>query len=306
MAGNKSPIPWVGNKGCIYSVIDAFMPPHRIYLEACAGSAEVFFRKRKSGKEILNDYNGDLAHFFRVLQSSEKLALLIGRLYLSFSSEELFRANKQLLASIPNVLDDLNETVQAIDEFTWEDINRAAAFLENQVFSFSSLGEVFAIAEKDMTARFKRLITASCRLREAIILHRDYKDAIAFAAERGTFILLDPPYLGTEDYYTKSKFDKNEHERLFRFMYEIHKTYEGECKFLITYNNDPLLQDMAKEYGFYTHVAERIHSMRQGINPGEKYEELLIGNYDLEAQAVKNRKEAQVYDMQTSFFDEET
>lgn len=81
MSGSVSPLPWTGSKGCIYTTIDAFMPPHKTYVEACMGSAEVFLRKKPSEREIINDYNGDLVKFFRVLQRSEKLAYLLGRLY---------------------------------------------------------------------------------------------------------------------------------------------------------------------------------------------------------------------------------
>ena len=110
MSESMSPLPWTGNKGCIYHTIDAFMPPHTTYIEPCMGSAEVFLRKKPVEREILNDYNGDLVKFFRVLQRNEKLAYLIGRLYLSFNAEQLFRANKALLADVPNILDDLTET----------------------------------------------------------------------------------------------------------------------------------------------------------------------------------------------------
>ena len=71
------------------------------------GSAETFFRKARAEKEILNDYNRDLVNLFRVIQSNEKLAFLIGRLYLSVNSEQIFRMNKALLREVPNVLDDI-------------------------------------------------------------------------------------------------------------------------------------------------------------------------------------------------------
>lgn len=51
MSGSVSPLPWTGNKGCIYTTIDAFMPPHRTYVEACMGSAEVFLRKSRLKKK---------------------------------------------------------------------------------------------------------------------------------------------------------------------------------------------------------------------------------------------------------------
>lgn len=303
MSGSVSPLAWTGNKGCIYKTIDAFMPPHRTYVEPCMGSAEVFLRKAPVPKEIINDYNGDLVKFFRVLQRSEKLAYLLGRLYLSFNSEELFRANKALLADVPNILDDLTETAVIIENADWQDIELAVAFFENQTFSFSSTGKTFAIAKKDMTKRFGRIVAACSRLRNAIIMHRDYKDCINYAAGKDTFILLDPPYKGTENYYQKANFDEDEHAQLFAYMNEIHKKFSGECKFLITYNNDPYILELAAKYGFYTYVQERLHNMAQSSKPGEMFEELLIGNYDLEKQARENEKYLKELNRQLNLFD---
>ena len=259
MSGSVSPLPWTGNKGCIYTTIDAFMPPHKTYVEACMGSAEVFLRKRPVEREIINDYNGDLVRFFRVLQRNENLQKLIGRLYLSFNSEQIFRANKALLAEVPNILDDITETSVIIENTPVEEFELAIAFYENQVFSFSSTGKNFAITKKDMTKRFGRLIAACARLRNATIMHRDYKDCISYAAGNDTFILLDPPYKGTENYYQKSSFGSDEHAKLFSFMNDIHEQFHGECKFLITYNNDPYIRELADHYGFDTFVKERLH-----------------------------------------------
>lgn len=303
MSDNVSPLQWTGNKGCIYTAIDAFMPPHKTYIEPCMGSAEVFFRKAPVEREILNDYNGDLVKFFRVLQNSKKLAFLLGRLYFSFNSEQIFKENKMLLNSVPNILDDLNETVSQIENASWEDIRLAVAFFENQTFSFSSTGKTFAIDKRDMTRKFGRLAAACTRMRNAIILHRDYKDAILYAAGVETFILLDPPYKDTEKYYQKSNFDSEQHEILFKFMYDLHLKYEGKCKFIITYNNDPYIVALAEKYGFCTYIQKRLHNMRQSINPGEMYEELLIANYDLQAQAKENKKTLAEATRQISLFD---
>ena len=274
-----------------YETISAFMPPHRVYIEPCMGSAEVFLRKRPAEKEIINDYNGDLVNFFRVLRSKKALPQLLGRLYLSFNSEELFIRNKKLLASIPNILDDAVETAEAIQEITDADIEHAAAFFENQV------------SRKDMTKRFPRLVAACNRLRDAIIMHRDYKDVITYAACPGAFILLDPPYKGTENMYQKSSFDEDEHAKLFAFMNGIHVKFGGECKFLITYNNDPYIRSLAERYGFDTYVQERLHNMAQGSKPGEMFEELLIANYDLMQQAVDNHHQLANENSQLSLFD---
>ena len=134
-------------------------------------------------------------------------------------------------------------------------------------------------------------------------MHRDYKDCINYAAGKDTFILLDPPYKGTENYYQKANFDEDEHAQLFAYMNEIHKKFSGECKFLITYNNDPYILELAAKYGFYTYVQERLHNMAQSSKPGEMFEELLIGNYDLEKQARENEKYLKELNRQLNLFD---
>lgn len=304
MSESVSPVSYIGNKGCIYPTLYAFMPPHKVYVEACMGSAETFFRKPPAEKEILNDYNGDLVKTFRVMQQNEKLAYLLGRLYLSCNSEQLFRENRKLLDETPNILDDLTETSLMIASADWGDIQAAAEFLETQYYSFSSTGRTFAIAQKDMTKRFGRIISACCRLRNVIIMHRDYKDCIRYAAGPDVFILLDPPYRTTEDMYSKADFASNEHDLLFSFMYEeVHVKYEGRCLFLITYNNDPYIRQLAEKYGFHTFVQKRLHNMAQGSDPGAQFEELIICNFDPLIQTAKNGKRTDGSQLQLSLFD---
>ena len=97
LSASTSPLPYTGNKSCIVNTILTVMPKHSVYIEPCMGSAEVFFRKPKAEREILNDYNGDLVNLFRTIQSNKKLVFLIGRLYLSINSELVFQQNKERL-----------------------------------------------------------------------------------------------------------------------------------------------------------------------------------------------------------------
>ena len=297
MAASCSPLPYTGNKSCIADELIAFMPPHETYMEPCAGSAEVFFRKAPSPREILNDYSNDITNLYRTLQSNEKLEQFLGRLCLSIGAERLFKYNKELLQSIPNVLDDLRTTdekiaaaqTQTLEEAMKICVEHTAAFVENQVYSFSSTGQTYGIEARDIAKRIDRLIAATARLRNASILHRDFKDAMLYAASENTFYLLDPPYRGTEGCYPKGNFDEEQHKQLFRLASKIDDQYGGKCKFIITYNNDPYIVDLALSFGLRTKVLERLHGMRQATEPGAQFEELLIANYDMDAQAERNR-----------------
>ena len=154
-----------------------------------------------------------------------------------------------------------------------------------------------------MSQRLDRLINAYGRMRDAIILHRDYKDVISYAACPGSFILLDLPYKGTEGMYSKANFDSDQHAVLFDFMGEINERFQGEAKFLITYNNDPYIRHLAEQHGFDTFVQTRLHNMRQGKDAGALYEELLIANYNLEKQAAANQLYLYEQSSQLTLFD---
>lgn len=67
-----------GAKWRLADWIIEYMPPHDVYLEPFFGSGAVFFNKRPSQLETINDLNGDVVNLFRVLRDRpEELARLI-------------------------------------------------------------------------------------------------------------------------------------------------------------------------------------------------------------------------------------
>ena len=70
-----------------------------------------------------------------------------------------------------------------------------------------------------MTKRFGRLVTACSRLEMPLSCTETTRTAFLMLQGKDTFILLDPPYKGTEKYYQKANFGSDEHAKLFEFMY---------------------------------------------------------------------------------------
>lgn len=67
-----------GAKWGMAKEIVALMPPHRSYLEPFFGSGAVLFSKPPSAIETINDIDGDVVNFFRVMREQpEELARLI-------------------------------------------------------------------------------------------------------------------------------------------------------------------------------------------------------------------------------------
>lgn len=74
----KTPISYYGGKQSMLPLILTKVPPHRVYTEPFAGGAAVFWAKRPSKLEVLNDLNGEVVNFYQVLrQDFEALNRLV-------------------------------------------------------------------------------------------------------------------------------------------------------------------------------------------------------------------------------------
>jgi DNA adenine methylase len=74
----KTPITYYGGKQKMVRHIIPLIPEHTTYVEPFCGGAAVFFAKDKSPIEVINDTNGELMNFYRVIQTDfENLELEI-------------------------------------------------------------------------------------------------------------------------------------------------------------------------------------------------------------------------------------
>jgi len=64
----KPPIPYFGGKSRIAEQVAGLLPAHDHYVEPFAGSLAVLLAKAASEHETVNDINGDLVNFWRVLR----------------------------------------------------------------------------------------------------------------------------------------------------------------------------------------------------------------------------------------------
>src|SRR3954451_23006941 len=113
------PLAYIGGKNRLAKKIISLLPEHTTYVEPFAGGAQVFFNKKPSRVEVLNDLNEDIVNFFRVCQSHY---------------EELIRCLRFAVAS-RRIHELLTETPTQI----LTDIQRAARFFYLQKNSFGGL-----------------------------------------------------------------------------------------------------------------------------------------------------------------------
>jgi DNA adenine methylase len=64
----RTPISYYGGKQTLSAIILGLIPEHHIYCEPFLGGAAVFFAKKPSKVEIINDTNCELINFYEVLK----------------------------------------------------------------------------------------------------------------------------------------------------------------------------------------------------------------------------------------------
>lgn len=62
------PLSYLGGKNRVAQRIIALIPEHNCYIEPFCGGAQVFFHKKPSQVEILNDLDEEIFNFLRVCQ----------------------------------------------------------------------------------------------------------------------------------------------------------------------------------------------------------------------------------------------
>ena len=89
----RAPVKWFGGKGKMISRILPLIPRGGIYVEPFCGVASLFFAKRPSPVEVLNDLDGRLINLFRCLQEPKSFDELKHRLrYTLYARSEFVRA----------------------------------------------------------------------------------------------------------------------------------------------------------------------------------------------------------------------
>ncbi len=179
----KPVVPYHGGKGRLAAWIVSMMPRHRVYLEPFAGSAAVLLAKPKSTHEILNDLDGNVVNFYRVLRERP---------------DELER----LCRLTPYARDEFNAA--KFDE-DLDDVERARRWWVRCQQSFAHTGTAAtgwstsilrgSNNARTVLNRIDRFDAVAARLMHVTIENRDALDLIADTDVPDAVIYADPPYL---------------------------------------------------------------------------------------------------------------
>lgn len=184
----RAPFPYYGSKGGLAPLIATMLPPHRVYVEPFAGSAAVLYAKPPATVEVLNDLDGNVVAFFRVLRERPRELARVCR-FTPYSRRE-YRA----AALDEPGLDDL-ERARRFFIRTSQSYNAAGAVSNNRT-SWSSGGRRGSSQASTWRDRVDQLEAFSERIRNVMLEDRDYRSVLGIYDSAETVVYADPPYLG--------------------------------------------------------------------------------------------------------------
>ncbi len=252
----KTPITYYGGKQQMSKIIIPLIPEHHIYSEAFFGGGAIFFAKEPSKVEFINDANGQIVNFYKVIK--RQFAALKDEVDCTLHSELQHQQAKEIYFKGA----DENAVVKA-----W------AVWMLSQQSFYSIFGNSWKCAKDRNMAKTiqskkeqfdERYVK---RLEATSIFCRDALDVIVKTDRVDAFHYIDPPYfnsdMGHYGGYTADDFEK---------LLQVCSQLKG--KFMLSSYPSDLLYKYAHKHGWKV----KEYNLNRPAGKGRKVEVLTM-NY---------------------------
>lgn len=223
----KSPLGYLGGKSRLAKRIVERIPSHNTYVEPFCGGAWVYFTKKPSTVEILNDRDGELVRFWSVVR--HHLPEFLRCLDFSLVSRAEFE----------------RESRQDPEGLT--DIQRAVRYyrLQRMGFGGKTTNRTFGTSitrpnSLNIPAAWERLKEVHNRLARTTIENLDACDCIKRYDSPETFFYIDPPYWEADFYAVSFKGDD------FKRLADTLRSING--KFILSLNDTPEVREIFGDF----------------------------------------------------------
>lgn len=197
----KTPITYWGGKQQLTKKILSLMPDHKQYDEPFFGGGAIFFAKRPSDIEFINDINGEMVNFYRTLK--RKFNELKEEVDCTLHSEFQHMQAREIYAN----------------PLSHDDVLRSwAVWMLSKQSIYSIFGNSWAVSiDRNMAKQIqwsKEMFTVmyARRLERTSIFCRDAVNVITSTDSKTTFHYCDPPYfnsdLGHYDGYSEDDYER--------------------------------------------------------------------------------------------------
>jgi DNA adenine methylase len=256
----RTPISYYGGKQIMARHIVPVIPQHKIYTEAFIGGAAIFFLKDRAEVEVINDLNGEVVNFYKVITT------------------DFWRLNELIQSTLHSRAQYEDAMVIYNYPQLFNPVKRAWAFwvLTNQGYSskigswgYDRSGDTTTMKISNKKIDFD--VNIRLRLEHAQI---ECNDALKVIASRDTpeaFHYIDPPYIGSNmGHY--SGYTENDYEKLLELL--------GSCqgKFLLSgYQSKPLEAAIKRNQWYVRHYDKQLSA---STDKAKRKVEVLVSNFE--------------------------
>lgn len=255
----KTPITYYGGKQTLLKYLLPLIPQHKMYCEPFFGGGAVFFAKPKSEVEVINDINGEIVNFFKVIKT--KFPELQSEIKSTLHSRELYK-KAMVVYEHP-------------DLFT--DVKRAWALwvLTNQGFAgmIGSWGFGKDDSKEAALATKRDLFTKEYedRLTKVQVENNNAIKVINRCDDKETFIYADPPYIGSDQGHYKG-YSESDYRELLDTLAKV------KGKFLLSSYPSKILSTYIKKHKWK--VQKVTKSVAVTKHTDKVKTEMIVMNYD--------------------------
>lgn len=255
----RTPITYYGGKQSLIKYLLPLIPHHTIYCEPFFGGGALFFAKPKSEVEVINDLNGEVVNFFKVVKT--KFSELQKEIQGSPHSRELFKRAKAIY-DFPDM---------------FSDVQRAWAFwvLTNQGFAgiIGSWGFGKTASKEKAVAVKRDAFTKEYadRMKTVQVEHNDALKVIDRCDDKTAFIYCDPPYINSDQGHYGG-YSESEYEAL------LNKLAKVKGKFLLSSYPNAILSKFIKKYKWRVKKVSKSVAVTK-LTDKQKVE-MMVMNYD--------------------------
>ena len=268
----KTPISYYGGKQTLAPIILELIPEHKIYCEPFLGGAAVYFAKKPSKVEVINDTNSELINFYEVVKND--FTALEREIAITLHSRTKHR-QAQVIYANPDMFDRIKRAWAV-----WMLANISYGCKLDGVFGYDRSGTAskkLANKRKGFTEEY------AIRLQNTQIECCDALKIIRSRDTEETFFYIDPPYVGADqghyDGYSQEDFDA-----LLALLEEI------KGKFLLSSYRNAALTECVKQNGWYSLEIDMACSMANRAQSPRHKVEVLTANYPISVDLKGSQK----------------
>lgn len=253
----RTPAAYIGGKKLLSARLVALIEtiPHGLYAEAFVGMGGVFLRRKQQPRaEVINDFNGEVATLFRILQ----------RHYTAFMDMLRYQVTSRREF----------ERLKASDPSTLTDLERAARFIYLQRVAFGgkvagqNFGVSYGPARFNVTKLGPVLEEIHERLTNVVIENLPWQAFVDRYDRPETLFYFDPPYYGSESDYGAELFDRDQFAQLAERLRLV------KARFVLSINDVP---ETRKIFAGFARRQVKLEYFVQGGKPTPARELIITG-----------------------------